>query len=137
MSVIQFLFTIVVFVTFAAPSWGDDKGPEKAIAVLDTPDVMRSWRGNMYRWDAVLKETGDKSGFKVRSTNFYIQAPNGDRYSNNWSESHEVKAGGSANINYYLDKSDKWAGGKFHCVWVGEDDHGNPIRIVHEVRIPK
>ena len=50
---------------------------------------------------------------------------------------NKVKAGGSAKVNYYIDKDDKWAGGEFHCVWIGTDDAGNSISIIQEVKIPK
>ncbi|NTV95712.1 MAG: hypothetical protein HGA75_09885 [Thiobacillus sp.] len=135
----KMLFLRIVAVSFAwamftVPSFG--QGNDKAIVVLDSPEVMKIWN-NKYRWDATFRETGGKSGYEVRSTDFYILAPDGGKWINDWSETHKVRAGGSTDVNYFIDVSDKWAGGKFHCIWEGKDEGGNAIRIVQEVQIPK
>lgn len=125
------LLTALLAVPSSGQSADDDK---KAIPVLKSPAVMT--RTTHYRWDATLSETGGKVGFEVRSTDFYILGPDGRKWTNSWSETHKVPAGKSVDVDYSLDLSDQWAGGLFHCVWVGRDDAGNPIRIVQEVRIP-
>ena len=132
----QILAVSIAWAMFTVPCLGQAEENKRAIVVLDSPEVMRPWH-RRYRWDATFRETGGKSGFEVWSTDFYILGPEGRRFNNSWSEKQRVRAGGAATVNYYIDINDKWAGGKFHCIWVGQDDVGNSIRIVQEVRIPK
>lgn len=108
----------------------------EARVVLDSPSSMSPWGASRYRWEATFRETRGKYGFRVRATDFYVIGKGGTRWTNSWSKSIEVKPGGSMKVDFWIDKSGKWAGGKFHCIWVGMDDKGNPIRIVHEVNIP-
>ncbi|GEM_PF-4431613 len=76
----------------------------EAVAVFYAPSVMRPWQSSpersRYRWDGTFKETGGKSGFKVRSTEVYILFRTGLRHEFDWQESVEVKAGGSAAVHF-------------------------------------
>lgn len=114
----------------------------KAKVVLDYPKAVHAGAspysnvlGPIYKWDTTFRETGGHTGFKLKATGFYIRNPSGGKWSNNWSESVEVRSGGTATIEYWCDKSDKWSGGTYHTVWVGKDDLGNSIRIVQEVKL--
>ena len=105
----------------------------EAVVVLDSPSVM-SWSNSkqVYSWEATFRETGGKAGFAVKTTDFYVVKKDGTKWSNNWHESVVVKPGGSARVDYWIGH---WPGATFHCVWVGTDDKGIPIRIVQEVHI--
>jgi hypothetical protein len=116
----------------------------RAVVEIDYPKTVHAgfspyWNisGPIYKWDTVFKETSGKAGFKLKATNFYIRAPNGGRWSNNWSKDVSVKPKGRAAVDYWCDKSSKWAGGNYYTTWVGEDDWGNRISIVQKVRLVK
>ena len=116
----------------------------RAIVKIDYPKTVTAGgspysniSGPIYKWDTVFKETGGKAGFKLKAINFYIRDPSYGRWSNGWSESVEVKPNGRATVDYWCDKSDKWAGGYYHTTWVGEDDWGNRISIEQEVYLIK
>jgi hypothetical protein len=108
----------------------------RAVVVFEPPRVMIPWESSRYRWDATFRETGGKSGFKVKATDFYVLSTNGTKWTNSWGPSVEVKAGGSADVDWWVDESEKWAGGKFHCIWVGQDDTGVSIRVEQWADIP-
>jgi hypothetical protein len=97
----------------------------------------RSYNGPIYKWDTVFKETGGKTGFKLKATDFYIRDPSGGRWSNSWSKDVEVRPNGKATVDYWCDTDAKWAGGYYHTIWIGEDDWGNKIKIVQEVHLVK
>src|SRR5262249_39230830 len=132
----------------------------RAVVVLDSPGVMRPWQGDQYRWDATFRETSGKSGFRVRSADFHIDTFDPARMPKGmpraltkvegitkplWSEAVEVKPSGSADVHFTIGRiadtvqrqKVHTGGGKFHCVWVGEDDVGTPLEILQEVYIPE
>lgn len=91
----------------------------------------------VYTWDTEFRETSGKAGFKLRTTKFYIQDPTGRRWTNPWCRKIEVKPNGRAVIEYWCEKSSKWAGGYYYTTWVGEDDLGNKISIEQKVHLVK
>jgi tetratricopeptide (TPR) repeat protein len=107
----------------------EPKSTSRAVVEFDPPHNM-TWRSGEYQWDATFRETGGKSGFRLTATDFYILSVSGAKWSNNWRPSVDVKAGGSADVHWWVDRSEKWAGGKFHCIW------GRPRRcgILHHNR---
>jgi len=107
----------------------------RAIVTIDYPDTVSA--GSRYYWNTHFKEESGKTSFKLKATDFYIRDPGGGRWSNSWSETVEVKPGGKATIDYWCDKSDKWAGGDYYTIWVGEDGFGNKIKIVQKVHLEK
>lgn len=111
------------------------KSLRKAIIEFKYPKTVASH--SEYEWDTEFFEKGGNVGFELKAYDFYIQAPNGDRYSNNWSESVKVSPGGQESIDYWCDYSSKWAGGFFHCIWKGKDDKGNRISLTQKVRLEK
>ena len=108
----------------------------RAKVVMSSPSAVRAEQSR-YSWDTTFRETRGVTGFKLKSTNFYIRDPSGRRWSNSWYDSVKVAPGGEATINYWCDKDRRWAGGTFHAVWVGKDGRGHRIRIVQEVRLKR
>ena len=112
--------------------------------IMDYPATVTATRSPywdtadfIYQWDTDFREIGGIAGCKLEAQDFYIAAPNGEHYSNGWSEDVTVPAGGSAKSDYWCDTSSKWDNGYFHAVWVGQDDQGNRIRIVQIVHFKR
>ncbi len=86
-----------------------------------------------WEWDTAFKETGGKTGFKVRGSG-YIVASNGDRWGTGGHSISRnevtVRAGGSATDNYWASSNDNaFCGADAEFDWTGEDAGGNPIRL--------
>jgi hypothetical protein len=113
----------------------------KAIPKVNFPRTVRASdtrsRDGIYEWETEFQELGGYVGYHVTAVEFYIQAPDGTRYSNSWSSSFDVNPGSSVKTDYWCDKSDKWDGGFFHCIWRGVDQKGNAIELLQEVRLAK
>jgi hypothetical protein len=117
-------------------NWHSAADPNaKAIVDIRYAKEVGAPTNGRYMFKTFFRETGGKSGFKLTARDFYIMDPNGEKWSNSWSETVEVQAGGVGEADYWCDWSDHWAGGDFHCVWVGKDQAGNYISIVQIVRL--
>jgi hypothetical protein len=110
--------------------------PDKAIIYLNYPvSIKVAAENGKNEWTTYFLELGGNVGYNLQSTDFYIQKSNGDRYTNSWGEKVRVDAGSNATVNYWCDGD--WAGGYYHCKWVGNDDKGNPLEIIQKVRFYK
>jgi hypothetical protein len=114
-----------------------------AKVVADYPRVVHA-DGSRYEWVTTFRETGGQTGFELRTLDVYIRDPDGGKWVSAPGTTPlrsrsvvTVGPGEATSSDYWYSYSEKWAGGTFHAEWFGEDDLGNYISIVQEVRLAK